>query len=167
VRDVLVHIQQTNLVTLLEELEERLQSPKRDTSAMDEKETEREERDAKFYEDLFKLPYKQVAAFVDFFLRHTPFATKHGVKGAEFDEVIVVLDDKGARWTQYSFDKYLSMEDLNDKSERWKRTRNLFYVCCSRPKKRLAIIDLGARDSAKKIENVRKLFGVDNVVTIN
>ena len=97
---------------------------------------------------------------------HTPFATKHGVKGAEFDEVIVVLDDKGARWTQYSFDKYLSMEDLKDKADRWKRTRNLFYVCCSRPKKRLAVIDLGARDGAK-MENVRRLFGASNIITIN
>lgn len=166
VRDVLVHIQQANLITIIEELVERLETPKRDTSDMDEKETEREERDAKFYRDLFNLPYKQVASFVDFFLNHTPFATKHGVKGAEFNEVIVVLDDRGAKWTQYSFDRYLSGEDLKDKAERWKRTRNLFYVCCSRPKKRLAIIDLGGRENGK-LENVRELFGPEGVVIIN
>jgi len=75
----------------------------------------------------------------------------------------VVLDDKGANWNQYSFDKYLSREDLSSRVERWKRTRNLFYVCCSRPKERLAVIDLGGRDSAK-MSNVRKLFGDKNVV---
>ena len=166
VREVLLHVQHTGLFVILEELQERLENPKRDTSKMDERDADREERDAKFYEDLLQLPYSQVASFVDFFLNHTPFATKHGVKGAEFDDVIVVLDDQRARWTQYSFDKYLSMEDLKDKAERWKRTRNLFYVCCSRPKKRLAIVDLGGRGDTK-LETVRTMFGADNVVTIN
>lgn len=58
------------------------------------------------------------------------------------------------------------MEDSNDRVERWKRTRNLFYVCCSRPKKRLAVIDLGGRSEAK-LKTVRKMFGADNVVTVN
>jgi len=133
---------------------------------MVEEDAEYERRDEKFYTELFNLPYKQVVSFVDFFLSHTPFATKHGVKGAEYDEVIVVLDDKGAKWTQYSFDKYLGLEDLVEKGDRWKRTRNLFYVCCSRPKKRLAVIDLGGREPAK-LQNVRRLFGAENVLTIN
>lgn len=163
VRDVLLHIQKTKIFPLLEEIEQRLAMPKRDVALLDEKDADYEEKDAKFYQQLFQLPYKQVASFVDFFLNHTPFSTKHGVKGAEFDEVLVVLDDKGANWTQYSFDKYLSQEDLIGKPERWRRTRNLFYVCCSRPKHRLAIIDLGGRDAAK-MANVRKLFGDDNVV---
>jgi DNA helicase II / ATP-dependent DNA helicase PcrA len=166
VREVLLHIQKVGLFAILEELEERLKTPKLDILEMDEKEAERETKDAEFYAGLFNLPYKQVASFVNFFLMHTPFATKHGVKGAEFNEVIVILDDKGARWTQYSFDKYLSMEDLRDKADRWRRTRNLFYVCCSRPKKRLAVIDLGTRDSAK-MQNVRRLFGESNIVTMN
>ena len=85
-------------MTILEVLEERLATEKRDTSKMDQKDAEREEREAKFYKELFDLPYKQIASFVEFFLNHTPFATKRGVKGAEFDEVIVVLDDKGAKW---------------------------------------------------------------------
>ncbi len=166
VKDVLLHIQTAGLFEILEELDERIKAPKRDTSGMDEKDAEREEKDAKFYEGLLQLPYSQVAAFVEFFLSHTPFATKHGVKGAEFANVIVVLDDQGARWTQYSFDKYLSLEDLDDKKERWKRTRNLFYVCCSRAKNRLAIIDLGGR-GASKLANVKKIFGAGNIITVS
>ena len=41
----------------------------------------------------------------------TPYATKHGVKGDEFDTVLVVLDAAGAAWNFYSFDKYLSGAD--------------------------------------------------------
>ena len=40
--------------------------------------------------------------------------------------MFVILDDKGARWYSYSFDKYLSGEDAaGDKQDRAKRTRNL------------------------------------------
>jgi len=165
VRDVLVHVQQTALFPILDELAERMDSPERDTSTMDEKDADREVRDAKFFQELLALPYSQVAAFTQFFFRHTPFATKHGVKGAEFDDVIVVLDDKGASWSQYSFDKYLTGEDVTKNENRWKRTRNLFYVCCSRAKRRLAVIDLGGGQDAKA-PKVRELFGPDSVMTL-
>ena len=48
VREVLLHIQKTKLFAILEELEERLKTPKLDTSKMDEKEAEREDKDAEF-----------------------------------------------------------------------------------------------------------------------
>jgi len=119
---------------------------------------EREAKDLAFYTALMGLPYLEMTAFTSFFGDHTPFATKHGVKGAEFDTVYVVLDDKGARWTTYSFDKYLSGEDETANRKRFQKTRNVFYVCCSRAKKRLAVIDLGAA-SAKKTAGVRAVFG--------
>lgn len=33
----------------------------------------------------------------------SPFATQHGIKGAEFDKVIVVVDDEQGRTTTFSF----------------------------------------------------------------
>jgi len=164
VRDVLAHIRETRLFPLLDELVFRLDSAERDCSKMDEKEKDREKADAQFYRDLFALPYTQVSAFVEFFLDHTPFATKHGVKGAEYQDVLVILDDEGAKWTMYSFDKYLSGAELPS-AQRWKRTRNLFYVACSRARRRLAVIDLGQRDPAKE-SRCAGLFGADNVVML-
>ena len=72
----------------------------------------------------------------------TPFSTKHGVKGAEFDNVLVVC---GRGWNLYNFNRYLewagSPEHIPpDKQDTFERNRNLFYVVCSRPKKRLAIL---------------------------
>jgi DNA helicase-2/ATP-dependent DNA helicase PcrA len=163
VRDVLVHIQKSTLFPMLEELSFRIGSADRDTTEMDEREKEREKADALFYKDLLALPYKQVSAFVDFFLDHTPFATKHGVKGAEYQDVLVVLDDAGANWTMYSFDKYLTGADLPERQPRWKRTRNLFYVACSRAQRRLAVVDLGQRDPAKE-DRAGELFGGKVVV---
>jgi DNA helicase II / ATP-dependent DNA helicase PcrA len=165
VREVLTHVRETQLFPLLDELSSRLETPMRDTSKMDVKESEREQADAEFYRGLLALPYTQVSAFVEFFLDHTPFATKHGVKGAEYQDVLVVLDDAGAKWTMYSFDKYLNGSESPTNS-RWKRTRNLFYVACSRAKRRLAVIDLGAREAAKETR-AAELFGADKVLVLS
>jgi DNA helicase-2/ATP-dependent DNA helicase PcrA len=164
VRDVLTHIRETRLFPLLDELSFRLDNADRDTSKMDEKEKDREKADAGFYKGLFALPYTQVSAFVEFFLDHTPFATKHGVKGAEYQDVLVILDDAGAKWTMYSFDKYLSGAEVPE-VPRWKRTRNLFYVACSRARRRLAVVDLGQRDPAKE-KRAADLFGAEKVVVL-
>ncbi len=127
---------------------------------MDDLTKEREQLDAKLYQDFFALPFRQVAAFARFSMTSTPFSTKHGVKGDEFDTVLVVLDDAGAAWNFYSFDKYLSGADDATNPGRAKRSRNVFYVCCSRARQRLAVIDL-AGASAPKTERMRALFGID------
>jgi DNA helicase-2/ATP-dependent DNA helicase PcrA len=44
-------------------------------------------------------------------------------------------------------------------------TRNLFYVACSRPKQKLAVIDLNPRSEAK-LDKMRAWFGKDNVVLV-
>ncbi|MCR6667627.1 MAG: hypothetical protein NVV69_16830 [Methyloversatilis sp.] len=127
---------------------------------MDDAAKEREEKDAALYAAVFGLTYQQVAAFAQFFMTSTQFSTKHGVKGDEFDTVLVVLDDAGAAWNFYSFDKYLSGTDETANPGRAKRSRNVFYVCCSRARQRLAVIDLSGASTAKA-ERMRTLFGVD------
>lgn len=105
------------------------------------------------------LGYQHVADFTRFFMTNTPFSTTHGIKGDQFDTVLVVLDDSGAAWNFYSLDKYLSGADEAVKPERAKRSRNVFYVCCSRAKQRLAVIHLAGASTAKA-ERMHALFGV-------
>ena len=86
------------------------------------------------------VPYKEVIALDRFIDGHTPFATKHSVKGDEFENVLVVL---GRGWNKYNFDQFLqwSAEGVPaDKQDAFERSRNLFYVCCSRPTTRLAFL---------------------------
>lgn len=161
VGEVTGHIKTSGLFSLLDDMAFRLGRGKRDVAADDVAAAEREACEQAFYAGLFALPYRQVRAFADFFAAHTPFATKHGVKGDEFDTVLVVLDDGGAKWNLYSFSKYLSGEDAAANAQRWRRSRNVFYVCCSRAKVNLAVIDLTARSAAKD-QQVRALFGADN-----
>jgi DNA helicase-2/ATP-dependent DNA helicase PcrA len=93
-----------------------------------------------YLRQLRDVPYKQVAALSQFIDEKTPFSTKHGVKGAEFENVLVVF---GRGWNQYNFAQFLAWAGTqipNDKAEAYERNRNLFYVACSRPKKRLALL---------------------------
>lgn len=158
---VLDHIREAGLLTMPDDIAFRLAGGTLEVDAEDLKQVDREERTRKFYAGLFAVPYAEVIAYTAFFFDHTPYATKHGVKGAEFDNVLVVLDDEGANWNIYSFSKYLNGEDIKKNEKRWKKSRNIFYVCCSRPRVNLAVVDLAPR-SVGKDARVRELFGDDS-----
>lgn len=148
-------IQLTDEISLDLDPESSVSEPSGDTK------DERAIRERDFSQRFVQLPYRQISAFCTFLDESTPFSTKHGVKGAEFDTVIVVLDDKGARWTLYSFEKYLSGEDRDANPDRYRKTRNLFYVCCSRAKRNLAVVDFGPAGKTKE-HNIRHMFGESN-----
>ena len=95
---------------------------------------------------------------------HTPFATKHSVKGDEFENVLVVL---GRGWNHYNFDQFLELSaapDLiaADKQAFYGRNRNLFYVACSRPTTRLALFFTQLL-SPTALRTLQTWFGADAV----
>lgn len=159
VKEVLAHVRAAELLPLPDDIRDRLAGQVQVVGDSDEAK-DREELDAAFYNSYFSLPYQEVTSFVAFFESHTPYSTQHGVKGAQFDTVYVVLDDKGARWNAYSFEKYLTREDETKLPRRYAKTRNIFYVCCSRAMRNLAVVDVGGA-SATKDAAVRALFGAD------
>jgi DNA helicase-2/ATP-dependent DNA helicase PcrA len=88
-------------------------------------------------------------AYRRYFTEESPFATHHGVKGAQFERVLVVVDDEEAAFHQYSYGKYFGYIPLSDSDQArieageetvLDRTRRLFYVCCSRAVKDLAVV---------------------------
>ena len=79
----------------------------------------------------------------------TTLSTQQGIKGAEFERVLVVLDDDEGTHVQFSYDKYLGIKPLSDRDEANRRegkettverTRRLFYVCCTRAMKDLIVV---------------------------
>lgn len=79
------------------------------------------------------MPYQEVTNYQAVLENSLPYSTKYGVKGNQFENVLVILDDAGANWNQYSFGNL--PEGSNKSDARLMRSRNLFYVCCSRTKK--------------------------------
>lgn len=149
---VLKHIYDTELVPLLDDLEVAV----RGTAPPAEAGTPEAEHQA-FMAKLLDIPYVEMSNYRSVLENYLPYSTKHGVKGDEFQNVLVVLDDAGANWNQYSFGKLLAGTDTSE--SRIRRSRNLFYVCCSRAKDKLIVADLGAGSQAK----IEALFGSASV----
>ena len=89
--------------------------------------------------EFLELEYAQFLAAIDFLYPEAEFSTEHGVKGEEYDNIIFVIS---TGWNQYQFETYAPMINGSvpiprGKEASFERNRNLFYVCCSRPKKRL------------------------------
>jgi len=103
-------------------------------------------------------PYSELIALADYIDERTPFSTKHGVKGAQFENVLIVC---GRGWNRYNWNDFLEWANdgvPGDKTEAYERNRNLFYVVCSRPKKNLALL-FTQELSAAALEQVVAWFG--------
>jgi DNA helicase-2/ATP-dependent DNA helicase PcrA len=94
-------------------------------------------------------PAAQLWGYRTYVEDQSPFATQQGIKGAEFQRVLVVLDDEESQYNLFSYGKYFGLEPLSDKDQEnihdhvdsvMDRTRRLFYVCCSRAVQDLAVV---------------------------
>jgi len=113
------------------------------------------------------LPYSEVISLSEYLDGQYPFETKHGVKGDQFENVLIVV---GRGWNKYNFEKMLvnanRVGSLNAKEmASYERNRNLFYVACSRPRKRLAIL-FTQKLSSSALETIDYWFGQENRISL-
>ena len=94
-------------------------------------------------------PFSEVERYWEYINGQASFDTHQGVKGLEFERVMVIIDDNAARSNTFSYDKLLGFEpksdtDIKNESEgkdtTLDRTRRLLYVTCSRAVDSLAIV---------------------------
>ena len=116
--------------------------------------------------EFLELEYAQFLAAIDFLYPEAEFSTEHGVKGEEYDNIIFVIS-KG--WNQYQFETYAPMINgttpiPRGKEASFERNRNLFYVCCSRPKKRLVFF-VSVPITTAFHSFLSDLVGEENIVT--
>ena len=116
--------------------------------------------------DLKNIKYKEFVSAKEYFMPSSIYSTDHGVKGEEYDNIVFVLS-KG--WANYQFDKFLplSEDEINeDNIDKYIRNRNLFYVACSRAKKRLCL--LVTFPVGPKFKNyLEGVFGKENYYSYN
>lgn len=110
-------------------------------------------------------PANQLRPYQAYVNEMSPFSTQQGVKGAEFDRVLVVLDDDEGTHSQFSYEKYFGLKELSARDKKnleeggetgVERTRRLFYVCCTRARQDLAVV-LFVSDPAAAIAHIRSL----------
>ena len=160
--DVIDHLNSTRRPRL----SDRVAGREDEIAALGSEPTEDEPKTLKRYRELRAVPYKELIAVAEFINGFTPFATQHSVKGAEFENVLVILS---SGWNHYNWPQFLELintQKITDKNTGgFHRCRNLFYVAVSRPRKRLAVLATQAlNDSA--IEAVTHLFEAANVVAL-
>lgn len=94
-------------------------------------------------ESFLDCPFEQVMLYHRHLTVESPYSTQHGVKGAEFPRVLVVLDDEEGKFTQFSYDVFLGQKEATPSKDggetTFERTLRLFYVCCSRATTDLAV----------------------------
>ena len=115
------------------------------------------ENHAETYDKIKILPASQVLAYFKYYNDFSPYSTQHGIKGAEFDNVLVVMDN--GNWNMYNFKYYF--EGTPGKESVIQRTERIFYVCCSRAKDNLVVYY--PKPTVQIIERAKKLFGAENV----
>lgn len=112
-----------------------------------------------------QVKYSEVIALRKYLQGYSPFETKHGVKGAEFENVLVVV---GRGWNKYNFGEMLELTSSGvppARAEAYERNRNLFYVACSRPRRRLALL-FTQQLSAAAMGTLEHWFGSQSIVSL-
>ncbi|WP_419192114.1 UvrD-helicase domain-containing protein [Engelhardtia mirabilis] len=170
IRDVLMLAKEGHLITL----DLRLLAYLEDAAA-DEPDVEENNDEGGIEEEISKeiasmaaflaCPAAQLRPYLAYVNDESPFSTQQGVKGAEFDRVLAVLDDDEGTHFQFSYEKYLGLKEISIRDRKSMeegletsvdRTRRLFYVCCTRARQDLVVI-LFVSDPEAAITHVRGL----------
>ena len=112
------------------------------------------------FENICKVDFQEFHKFYEYEEGFSPYSTQHGIKGAEFENVLVVLDNGG--WNRYNFQDLFCPSV--DKADIIERTNKMFYVTCSRAKNNLCVYYEKPSDAV--LYKAGEWFGKENVIQI-
>jgi len=129
------------------------------------------EKNKYIYDQVVDLEFDEFEKLFDYLEGYTPFSTQHKIKGAEFDNVLVVLDN--GNWSSYNFEYLFDQNLFNSLTPAKKnsfprileRTQKIFYVCCTRAKENLVVYYHNPSESI--VETAKRWFGKDNVKLVS
>jgi DNA helicase-2/ATP-dependent DNA helicase PcrA len=123
------------------------------------------------YSRVKQVKYSEFESLYLYLEGYVPLSTQHKIKGSEFDNVLILLNNGG--WNNYNFE-YLFNTDLEKTltvarkrsfPKILKRTQKLFYVCCTRTKKNLVVFCQNPTMEMKA--NATVWFGKKNVIDLD
>ncbi|WP_353158788.1 UvrD-helicase domain-containing protein [Myroides odoratus] len=101
------------------------------------------------WEEALKANFAEIVKYNEYINEESKFGTHQGVKGLEFERVMVIIDDEESKGFMFSYDKLFGLKPLTNTDKKnidegketgIDRTMRLFYVACSRAKESLAIV---------------------------
>lgn len=139
VGEILRHGAQTRLIRVSERLREHLAREPR-LEVYDEGLHAQEKGDW-LADAFFAMKPDVIAPYAKYVLENSAFSTQHGVKGEEYERVLVLYDDIEAKWNVYNFNKMLTPDTCGAPTDgQLEKSRKLAYVSFSRAEKELGII---------------------------
>lgn len=127
---------------------------------IDDKVRNYKERSPYIYDRMMEVPYQEFVNLYNYLEGQTPFSTQHRTKGAEFNNVLVILDN--GRWNNYNFEKLFTSTSRTESVV--VRTEKIFYVCCTRAMERLAVFY--HKPTKSVIDKAQEWFGKENVIEL-
>lgn len=133
------------------------------------------EEELRAWVEVMDLPINMVRSYDDYANHRSQFDTHQGVKGLEFDRVMVIIDDSEIKGFLFSYDKLFGVKDLsnvdlknreNGKETSIERTQRLFYVTCTRAKNSLAVVMYTNNPERVKTETIRKGWFEENEIIV-
>lgn len=112
----------------------------------------------------YSVSYSEMINVLEYLRPDSLFSTDHGVKGEEYDNVLFVI---GRGWNEYRFDEvlYKNLSQLSEKdADFYRKNRNLFYVCCSRPIKNLTLL-ITVKINKEFEQYLKRIFGEDSIIS--
>ena len=176
-RDVLVFLRDEELITLeprlLAYLDDDAPADPDRRPDQDADESNDSTREIASMDAFLACPAQEFSGFRRYVHQSSPFATQQGIKGTEFDKVLVVLDDDEGTHTQFSYDKYFGVKEpsredakkiAEGKETSIDRTRRLFYVCCTRALNDLVVVYFStAPDVAERKVRASGIFPANSI----
>ena len=146
------------------------------TGATQKAAAEPEERDGSeiaAWTEALETDFYQIRNYKDYIDDNSIFRTHQGVKGNEFERVMVVMDDDEAGGFLFSYEQYFGVKELSPASQKKRdmgeetgldRTRRLFYVTSTRAKSSLAHVIYTSDVSKVRIKLIEKKFARDDEI---
>lgn len=125
--------------------------------------------------EVMNLPISMIRSYDDYVNHRSHFDTHQGVKGLEFERVMVIIDDSEAKGFLFSYDKLFGVKDLsetdlknkeNGKETSIERTQRLFYVTCTRAKNSLAVVMYTNNPERVKTKAISKEWFKENEIIV-
>lgn len=134
---------------------------------------ERDDSDIAAWAEALETDFFQIRNYKDYIDENSIFRTHQGVKGNEFERVMVVMDDDEAGGFSFSYEQYFGVKKLSQASQKKQdageetgldRTRRLFYVTSTRAKNSLAHV-IYASDVPKVRKNlIERKFALESEI---
>ncbi|MDH1503409.1 3'-5' exonuclease [Comamonas terrigena] len=163
-RQVLRCVAEHNLLEIPESLQASSSEESAEAVASDEEEREdRQTERTLTIQSFLNAPFSQIAPMMEYLSGSAHFDTHQGVKGLEFDRVMVIIDDAEARGFLFKYEDLFGGKAAGEKTV--ESAKRLFYVTASRAKESLALVAYSS--APERIQNFvlqKEWFTADEIV---